>query len=129
MRRTQQVLLGCLCVAAFATPTVALTTFSQTEEFGPAPKGEQPPSDRRFRLAYLPGRVYCLRWHWCGFGHNRHDGVVACQGDVEAANRALAEFALLPPATVKEIHLLPGPGVSRSLKGKVTQRCDWDIRW
>jgi hypothetical protein len=108
---------------------MALVTFSQTEEFGPAPKLETRPSTQRLALAYLPGRVYWLHSTWCGWGRNRDEGIVAYRGDAVAANHALAEFARLPPATVKEIHLLPGAGISRSVKGNVMQPCDWEIRW
>ncbi|MCI0641285.1 MAG: hypothetical protein L0Y72_03490 [Gemmataceae bacterium] len=129
MRRIQVVLLCCVCLVAWAAPAAALVEFSQTEEFGPASKTAKKPSDPRFALAYLPGRVYALHSTWSGFGHNRDEGVVAYEGDAAGANQALAEFGALPAATVKEIHLLPGPGRIRSLKGKLTLHCDWEIRW
>jgi hypothetical protein len=118
-----------ICLIAILAPAFALVTFGEHEEFGPAREKDRTAVGNRLAPAYLPGRVYLLQKHWSGFGHNRDEGVAAYQGDVEAANGALATFANLPSATVREIHLLPAPGVSRSLKQKVTQACDFEVRW
>src|SRR5262245_59550602 len=84
MRRTLQAVLCGLCLAAVTAPAAAVVGSRETEEFGPAPKLEQKPSDQRLALSHLPGRVYRLHSTWSGFGHNRDDGVVAYQGDAGA---------------------------------------------
>jgi hypothetical protein len=129
MRKTLRTMLGGLCLAILAAPALALVVHGESEEFGPAREQDRKSANKRRALGYLPDRVYLFQSHWSGFGHNRDEGVAAYQGDAEAANRALVELAQLPADTVKEIHLWPAPGVSRSLKGKVTQPCDFEVRW
>src|SRR5205807_2268207 len=76
------------------------------------------------------GRVYLYQKDWQGpLTQSGNNGVAAYQGDAEAANHALAELARLPADTVREIHLLPAPGVSRSRQRKVVQSCDYEICW
>jgi hypothetical protein len=122
--------LGGFCLTTIIAPALALRSYGEREEFGPARDRERTSADKRLMLAYLPDRVYFLQKSWSGPGfQNGNDGVAAYQGDAEAVNRALAEFALLPADTVREIQLLPAPGVSRSLKRQVTQSCDFEFRW
>src|SRR4051812_31639835 len=113
MRRTfGAVLIGMIVIATRAT---AITEYGEREEFGPVRKNERLPMDKRRALAYLPDRVYLLEKHQSiGIGFTKDEGVAAYQGNVESINRALAELALLPFETVKEIHLLPAPGLNRS---------------
>jgi hypothetical protein len=47
---------------------------------------------------------------------------------VYEANAALATFATLP-AKDKLIRLVPGPGAVRSMDGKTSYPCDWEVRW
>jgi hypothetical protein len=124
-------MLGGVCLAVFIAPALALISFNEREEFGPAREPERKSADKkRLTLTCLPGRVYLYQKDWEGpltqFGNN---GVAAYQGDAEAANRALAELAGMPADTVREIHLLPAPGVSRSRQRKMVQACDYEIRW
>jgi hypothetical protein len=129
MLSTLRMLLSGTCLAAFVAPALAVT-YLEKEEFGPALELDRNALGHQQALANLPGRVYLLQKHWSGPGFNkRTEGVAAYEGDAEASNRALAEFALLPDDLVTEIHLLPAPGVSRSLKRNVTQPCDFEVRW
>src|SRR5262249_39676128 len=104
---------------------------SQVEEFGP-PKRElleggaakkratrvvtgQPPDvnsvlDRLYALSEARERRYWSSRRADGFHSVRRDDRIGCQGDVDAVNRALAQFATLA-VTTQEIRLLPAPGV------------------
>jgi hypothetical protein len=53
--------------------------------------------------------------------------MVACKGNVDALNEALAQFTLLP-AVAKEIWLFPAPGLVRTINDKTTLPCDWRIQ-
>jgi hypothetical protein len=130
MRRISQMILMCsVCLAAVVAPALAQVTFGQWEDFNPAREEDRKAVDKRHTILHLPGRVYLRENHFDGFGHKSDEGVVAYQGSAEAVNRALIEFGQLPGEVDKEIHLLPAPGVSRSLKQKVVQPCDFEIRW
>src|SRR4051794_38792598 len=128
MRRTLRAMLCGLGLAAVVAPALALISFNEREEFGPARDQERKSADKRATVTCLPGRVYLYQRDWQGsltqFGNN---GVAAYQGDAEAANRALDELAQLPADTVREIHLLPAPGVSRSRQRKSVQPCDYEF--
>jgi hypothetical protein len=130
MRRIIRTMLGGVCLAVFIAPALALMTFNEREEFGPAREQERKSADKRLALTRLPGRVYLYQKDWQGpltqYGNH---GVAAYQGDAEAANRALGELAQMPADTVREIHLLPAPGVSRSRQRNTVQACDYEIRW
>jgi hypothetical protein len=98
------------------------------EEFGPLPQPATTPKDAKNALLYHPGRRYALYQSWSGWGHNHDERLIACQGDNEAANDALAAFAALPLAQ-KELRLFPGTGQIRCRDGKTALPCDWHIHW
>src|SRR5262245_24326505 len=112
-----------------ASTALALYTEFKTEEFGPAVDSGMPgpwkrPADMRSAI----GRRYWSHTGWDGWGQVHEESTVACQGNVEAVNQALAAFAKIP-ADEKQIRLFPAPGAVRSLNGKTTVPCDWHIQW
>ena len=124
MSRTA-LILGCTLV--WVSTAAALYTEHKTEEFGPAPEGK-PHSDPRYALRHAAGRVSWLQTGWDGWGQVHNEGRVACHGEIDAVNVALADFVTLP-SSPKEIRLFPDPGVVRSLDEKITLSCDWQIQW
>jgi hypothetical protein len=121
--------LAALALILFATsPAAALYTEYKREEFGPAEKAAlSAPGDAGWTLRHSSNRVYLQETGWSGWGQVHDELIVACQGDVDAANRALAAFAAIP-AERREIRLFPGPGFAVSLKGEKSP-CDWLIQW
>src|SRR5262249_40715369 len=110
------------------SPAAALYTEYKREEFGPAEKAPQlAPGDVGWALRHIADRAYLQETGWSGWSQVHDEVLVACRGDVEAANRALAEFKNLP-AERKEVRLFPGPGFVHSLKGEKVP-CDWQIHW
>lgn len=110
------------------SPAAALYTEYKREEFGPAEKAPHTaPGHAGWALRHIADRVYLQETGWSGWSQVHDEVLVACRGDVEAANRALTEFKNLP-AEHKEVRLFPGPGFVRSLKGEKVP-CDWQIHW
>src|SRR5438874_1071380 len=119
--------LAALATILLATaPAAALYVHYEREEFGPAEKLAGPAiNDTGWILRHSANRVYLQETGWSGWGQIRDEVTVACQGDVDAANRALAGFAALP-VKQKEIRLFPGPGFAVLLKGQKVA-CAWQI--
>jgi hypothetical protein len=119
-----------LCLfLTLASTAFALYTEFKSEEFGPAPISGGPARwDRPHDLRSAAGRRYWSHTGWDGWGQMHEESTVACQGNVEAVNQALAAFAKIP-ADEKQIRVFPAPGAVRSLNGKTTVACDWHIHW
>ncbi len=97
------------------------------EEYGPAlPPFDKSASNPIDAFRFHPGRRYLLRKSWSGFGIYHAEEFIACGGDADAANDAMAAFAELP-FTRKEIRFFPGPGQTHSRDAKTTFSCDWQI--
>ncbi len=125
--KTIPVAVAVAIVLLLASCATAAYITREHEEYGPAlqpfDKSANNPIDA-FR--FHPGRRYLLRKSWSGFGIYHDEELIAFEGNVDAANDAMAAFAELP-FTHKEIKFFPGPSQTHSRDAKTTFSCDWQI--
>jgi hypothetical protein len=112
-----------------ASDSFALVVQYSREEVGPSKEAPPPPpTNPEAAFRYSPLRCYWQESGFDGFGMTRDEVLAAFRGDVDQANAALATFAALP-AGDKAVRIFPSPGSVRSMDGKASYPCDWDVRW
>jgi hypothetical protein len=99
------------------------------EEVGPAkgapgPQNAGPESTFRFS----PLRCYWRESGWDGWGASSAEVLAAFRGGGHEANAALTTFSALP-GEKKVVRLFPGPGAVRTMDGKASYPCGWEVRW
>jgi hypothetical protein len=129
MSRPLLTLLSLTVLLALVSTAHGLVTHSKREEVGTArdtPVRTSADPESTFRFSRL--RCYWRESGFDGWGVSRHKALAAFRGGVDEANAALATFATLPGED-KMVRLVPGPGFVRSLDGKASYPCDWEVRW
>jgi hypothetical protein len=129
MLRLPLALLSLAVLLGLASATFALVVQYAREEVGPAKEVPDPPhTNPESAFRYSARRCYWRESAFDGFGMTRNEASAAFRGDVDQANAALATFATLP-ADEKVVRIFPGPGSVRSMDGKASYWCDWEVHW